>query len=203
MKNVLIMSDLLRRKEMKKMLVFLCAMVLGFGIIGSTPAGAVSMQPKGLPLCGGSWDQSWDVPGGFGNISEIEVFITSGNTDLGDPPLWGFSAGDWVSSLENPDYGLATGLPTTGIGFYTAFTADIGTPFTLDILLWNNNQLISGSAWRWDGSLMVMNETLSLEISPEGYNRNAQFPVPEPATMLLLGSGLIGLAALGRKKLFK
>ena len=35
------------------------------------------------------------------------------------------------------------------------------------------------------------------------FDKDSIAPIPEPATMFLLGIGLIGIAAFGRKKLFK
>ena len=47
--------------------------------------------------------------------------------------------------------------------------------------------------------------TLSLILGMAGVANATNSPslVPEPATMILVGSGLIGLAVLGRKKFFK
>ena len=39
-------------------------------------------------------------------------------------------------------------------------------------------------------------------VNSDSGNNSATTPVPEPATILLLGSGLVGLAGVGRKKFF-
>jgi hypothetical protein len=49
------------------------------------------------------------------------------------------------------------------------------------------------------GLILLVGNALASFIDIEG----VMMEVPEPAAMLLLGSGLVGLSAIGRKKLVK
>ena len=71
-----------------------------------------------------------------------------------------------------------------------SWTSSVGTLETYD------STTYTGSATKYRISFGID----SLQLTAE---EGGQVPVPEPATMLLLGSGLVGLAAVGRKKFFK
>jgi len=80
------------------------------------------------------------------------------------------------------------------------FSPNPGDAF--DILDWYES--LSGSffslnlpAGDWDTSSLLTTGVISY------LGETPNVPVPEPSTMLLLGSGLIGLAGYGRKKIFK
>jgi hypothetical protein len=74
--------------------------------------------------------------------------------------------------------------------------------YTFENLEPNNAVFLVGILWDADETLSSISWKVSTQNDGYGLDNFQSAPVPEPATMLLLGSGLIGLAGIGRRKFF-
>ena len=93
----------------------------------------------------------------------------------------------------------------SGVGQNSTEMIDSSTPFEYESIMWGFPGG-GGTENRYTIAFVAIQN--SEDFTTSGYGmliddvRSPSF-VPEPTTMLLLGSGLIGLAGYGRKKLFK
>jgi hypothetical protein len=157
---------------------------------------------------GATWDlYKWDLSSG-GWINKNNHFVSGGDIELGpNGTLYAFSHNTSASSLYSID--RSSGLPTY-LNNITGAVDNVLYGMAFDSLTGNMYGFNRGSNYGYgQGSDIYLIDpatgaaTLALDLSVIGLEDNVwgatASPVPIPGAVWLLGSGLVGLAAMRRK----
>lgn len=168
---------------------------LGLAVLWTAGLAHADMISIGDAYVTESWDQQFNESG-VGAFDTMEVFMTSAD-EFGVPTFRNFSSPGWTTSEIATDYAVATGSDSTSLNFNLHFAGLQSEPLSFIFVAWDGgifkeaaNVIWNGGGWNISG---YTGDVGALD-------RHASAAVPEPGTLLLLGSGLLGLVAVRKNR---
>jgi hypothetical protein len=184
---------------MKKFLMFICAVTLVFGMVGTASALPITFtDTTTFTATGTSPAEDFDSRG-WGDVDKLDGFLDfvswTHHFEF-DPPADEVVSGKVTLFLRDDgdkrrEYAFGWGEDGTwGLGEVEtgSYAYDVATSSLAD----GSFSILLGSLW---GDFYI--DRSDLEIT---YDASAPAPVPEPSTILLMGTGILGLVAYGRKR---